>query len=269
MKGLNNFQAIIYEEMKEKLKNVFYRIWYWYLCTIDKNAEVIFMNYGYSKDNHKIKLDENDEKNRYSAQLYNFVATAINIRGKDILEVGCGRGGGLSYINRYLSPHSATGVDLNKKAIEFCKTYYSSKGIKFLQANAQNLNFQNKVFDVVINIESSHRYPQMDIFLDEVFRVLKPGGYFLFADFRHKSEIETLNKHFEDSNLRPVKKEIITANVLEALKLSTNEREKLIQKIIPKFLHSVGQKFAATEGSTTYNKFLTREFEYFFYIFKK
>jgi ubiquinone/menaquinone biosynthesis C-methylase UbiE len=208
-----------------------------------------------------------------TAQLYNLVATGINIKGKDILEVGCGRGGGLSYINRYLSPHSATGVDLNKKAIEFCKTYYSNRGIKFIQANAQSLNFQDKVFDVVINIESSHRYSQMDIFLDEVFRVLKPGGYFLFADFRHdfrhKSKIETLNKHFEDSNLRAVKYEIITTNVLEALKLSTNEREKLIHKIIPKLLHSIGKKFAATEGSTTYNKFSTREYEYFFYIFKK
>ena len=109
----------------------------------------------------------------------------------------------------------------------------------------------------------------MDIFLDEVFRVLKPGGFFLFADFRHKSEIEILNKQFEDSNLRPVKKEIITANVLEALKLSTNEREKLIHKMIPKLLHSIGKKFAATEGSTTYNKFSSREYEYFFYIFKK
>ena len=113
--------------MKEKLKNVFYRIWYWYLSTIDKNAEVIFMNYGYSKNNEKIKLYENDEKNRYSAQLYNLVATGIDIKGKDILEVGCGRGGGLSYINRYLLPKSATGVDLNKKAIEFCKTYYSNE----------------------------------------------------------------------------------------------------------------------------------------------
>ena len=66
-----------------------------------------------------------------------------------------------------------------------------------------------------------------------------------------------------------VKDENITANVLEALKLSTNEREKLIHKIIPKILHGIGKKFAATEGSTTYNKFSTREFEYFFYIFKK
>jgi ubiquinone/menaquinone biosynthesis C-methylase UbiE len=255
--------------MKEKLKNVFYRIWYWYLSTIDKNAEVIFMNYGYSKNNEKIKLYENDEKNRYSAQLYNLVATGIDIKGKDILEVGCGRGGGLSYINRYLLPKSATGVDLNKKAIEFCKTYYSNKRIKFLQANAQSLNFQDNVFDVVINIESSHRYSQMDIFLDEVYRVLKLGGFFLFADFRHESEIEKLNKQFENSNLKLVKDEIITANIIEALKLSTNERENLIHKIVPKFLHSVGRKFAATEVSTTYNKFSTREYEYFFYILMK
>lgn len=55
--------------MKDKLKNIFFKFWYWYLSSIDKNADVIFMNYGYSKDNHKIKLDEVDEKNRYSAQL--------------------------------------------------------------------------------------------------------------------------------------------------------------------------------------------------------
>ena len=113
--------------MKEKLKNAFFRIWYWYISTIDKNAEVIFMNYGYLKDNHKIKLDESDEKNRYSAQLYNLVATGADIKGKDILEVGCGRGGGLSYINRYLSPRSVTGVDLNKKAIEFSMAFFISE----------------------------------------------------------------------------------------------------------------------------------------------
>ena len=65
--------------MKERLKNVFFRFWYWYISYVDKNAEELFMNYGYSKNNSRIKLDSKDEKNRYSAQLYNFVATGINI----------------------------------------------------------------------------------------------------------------------------------------------------------------------------------------------
>ena len=127
--------------MVDKLKNFLFRIWYWYLSTIDRNAQVIFMNYGYSNDKHKIKLDENDEKNRYSIQLYHLVATGIDIKGKDILEVGCGRGGGLSYINRYLEPGLVTGVDLSNKAIEFYKKYYANERIKFSQADAQNLNF--------------------------------------------------------------------------------------------------------------------------------
>ena len=63
--------------------------------------------------------------------------------------------------------------------------------------------------------------------------------------------------------------ETITANVLEALKLSTSERENLIHKIAPKFLHGLGKKFAATEGTPTYNKFLTGEFEYVFYVLMK
>ena len=255
--------------MKEKIKNIFFRIWYWYLCTIDKNADVIFMNYGYSKDNHRIKLDEADEKNRYAAQLYHLVATGADIKGKAILEVGCGRGGGLSYVKRYFSPASATGLDLNNKAIEFCKKHYSNEHIKFLQGDAQDLIFEDNTFDIVINIESAHRYPQTDAFIYEVYRVLKPCGFLLFADFGNETDLLKLNAQLKKSNLQFVKEEIITSNVVEALKLSTVERQKLIKKLIPKSLQGLSRNFAATEGSSTYNKFLLRDFEYVFYVLKK
>ena len=255
--------------MKEKLKNAFFKIWYWYISTVDKNGEVIFMNYGYLNDNHEIKLYKSDEKNRYSAQLYHLVASGADIKGKDVLEVGCGRGGGLSYINRYLSPGSVTGVDLNKKAIEFCKKHYSNEGIKFLQENAQDLSFQDQTFDVVINVESSHRYSQIDMFLYEVYRVLKPGGFFLFTDFGRETELKKLNTQLKNSNLQIVKVENITHNVVKALTLATPAREELIKKLMPKFLQYLSRNFAATEGTTTYNKFLTRKFEYVFYVLTK
>ena len=255
--------------MKDKLKNVFFKFWYWYLSSIDKNAEVIFMNFGYSKDNHKIELKETDEKNRYSIQLYHLVATGVDIEGKDILEVGCGRGGGLSYIYRYLSPNFVTGVDLNRKAINFCNKKYSTERIIFLQANAQKLNFQKDSFDVVINVESSHRYSQIDIFLDEVYRVLKPNGFFLFADFGDNIEIGKLNTQFGKSNFQLIKFKNITNNVVEALTLATPSREELIKKLLPKFLQNLGRNFAATIGSGTYNSFLTKKWEYVFYVLKK
>ncbi|MBT3382472.1 MAG: methyltransferase domain-containing protein [Prolixibacteraceae bacterium] len=255
--------------MKEKLKNIFFKLWYWYLSLIDKNADIIFMNYGYSKDSYKIELEETDEKNRYSIQLYHLVATGVDIEGKDILEVGCGRGGGLSYINRYLKPNFATGVDLNKRAINFCNNNYSSERIKFLQANAQKLNFPTDSFDIVINIESSHRYSRIDLFTNEVYRILKPGGFFLFADFGDNREIEKLNTQFVKSNLKIVRCENITDNVIEALYLAEPAREKLIREILPKFLQNIGRNFAAMKGTSTNISFLTKQFEYVFYILKK
>ena len=255
--------------MEEKLKNIFFKIWYWYISIIDKNAEVIFMNYGYSKNNQKIVLEKEDEKNRYSIQLYHHTAISINIKGKNILEVGCGRGGGLSYINRYLSPNELTGVDLNKKAIQFCKKIYKKKNSKFLQANAQNLPFSNNSFEVVINVESSHRYPQVELFIYEVYRVLKPGGTFLFTDFGQNKELKMLEKQFENSQFKCVKKENITSYVVEALKLATPEREVLIKKLLPVFLQSLGRNFAATEGSHTYNRFANGHYEYIYYVLEK
>ena len=255
--------------MKEKLKSIFFKIWYWYISTIDKNAEVIFMNFGYSKDNQKIILQKEDENNRYSVQLYNYVATGVDISGKNILEVGCGRGGGLSYINRYLLPDKATGIDLNKKAIEFCKKFYKEKNNTFLQANAQKLPFKDSSFDVVINVESSHRYPQVDLFINEVYRVLKEGGYFLFADFGQNKELKMLEKQMENAQFKFIKKENITNEVVEALTLSTPGRKVLIDKIAPVFLRDLAHQFAATIGTPTYNRFVNRHFEYVHYILKK
>ncbi len=255
--------------MEEKLKNIFFKIWYWYISTIDKNADVIFMNYGYSKAKHKIILSEKDEKNRYSIQLYNLVASGIDIKDKDILEVGCGRGGGLSYISRNLTPKSLTGVDLNNKAIKFCQNNYPENGNIFLQANAQNLPFADNSFDVVINVESSHRYAQPELFFKEVYRVLKADGTFLLADFRQNNELQTLKNQIRDTKFKFIKKENITHNVVEALKLATPTVEILIKKLVPTFLQNLARNFAATEGSTTYNKFNTGYFQYVFYIMQK
>ncbi len=255
--------------MKEKTRNLFFKFWYWYLSTIDKNAEVVFMNFGFSNNNEKIHLKEEDKKNRYSVQLYNLIATGVDIEGKNILEVGCGRGGGISYLNRYFSPNSVKGVDLNKKAIKFCKKHYPEKSNTFSQANAQSLPFSENSFDVVINIESSHRYPQPELFFTEAYRVLRPGGYFLFADFRDDIEVDRLDSQLKKTKFHLEKKQDITSNVVEALILVTPEREVLIRKLLPGVLQSLGRTFSATTGSSTFNKFLTRKLVYMNYIFRK
>lgn len=255
--------------MRDHLANVFFRFWYKVICKIDKKNEVTFMNYGFHKENHDIKLEEKDLINMYSAKLYDYVATSVDIKDKNILEVGCGRGGGISYVNRYLKPKLATGIDLNDKAIEFCKKNYADQNIKFEVGNAEHLQFEDNCFDAVINVESSHRYVQFNKFLSEAYRVLKPGGHLLLADFRFDYQVEKLTTQMQESEFEVLKYEIITPNVLKALVKSSADTERLIKNMAPRFLHGIAKQFAATEGSHTFRKFSAREYEYVLYVLKK
>jgi outer membrane protein assembly factor BamB len=78
------------------------------------------MNYGYAEPGCRtqaVTLEPADEPERYPIALYRHVATLAPIAGRDVLEVGSGRGGGASYIARYLMPRRMVGVDLSGKAV--------------------------------------------------------------------------------------------------------------------------------------------------------
>lgn len=252
-----------------RLKRSVWRILYQYVTGLDKEVQVIFMNYGYASESEKIKLRKIDEKNRYCIQLYHHVASTINLKGKDLLEVGCGRGGGSSYIMHYFKPKSMSGVDFSKKAIGFCKRYYSIKGLSFFVGDAESLPFEDNKFDVVINIESSHCYGNMKLFLSEVFRLLRPNGYFLFADFRNKNEIDSLRKCLISSGLVVLKEGRITQNVLRSLDMDNGRKMKLIKQKVPKILHKTFLQFAGIKGSEIYESFKNGSREYFNFVLQK
>lgn len=258
-----------YMALKLTPREILFRIWYWYVNKIDKNAEILFMNYGYHNNNQQITIDEQNEHNRYPIQLYHHLASTVEIKNKDIVEVGCGRGGGLSYVARNFSTASAVGIDRDKLAISFCNRHYKMNGLSFLHGDAQKLELENNACDIVLNVESSHRYQNMRTFLREVYRVLRPGGYFLFADFRHDYLIEEMKIELELSGLTLMEEKFINQEVIAALELEDMRKRKLIKKLVPELLHSIALNFAGTIGSETHNKFISNKYIYFSYVFKK
>lgn len=83
-------------------------------------ADWQFMNYGYvpCEFESPLKLAPEDEVNRYSIQLYHYLVTTTEVQGKEILEVGSGRGGGANYIFNYLKPRKFTGLDIASNAVK-------------------------------------------------------------------------------------------------------------------------------------------------------
>ncbi|HVB73514.1 MAG TPA: methyltransferase domain-containing protein [Ktedonobacteraceae bacterium] len=254
------------------LKRLIVRMWYQYLTVLDKEALMTFMNFGYSDlnpDAIELALSDGDEVNRYCIQLYHLIAGAIELKGLDVLEVGCGRGGGASYITRYLHPRSMTGVDISENAIAFCNKYHCVEGLSFLQGDAESLPFDDNTFDVIVNVESSQFYGSMERFLREVFRVLRPNGYFLFTDFRSKDKIDVLRKQFISSDLEVLKEESITSNVLKALDCDNKRKLELIHQKVPGIMRKHIQQFAGIQGTKTYEALRTGDADYLSFILYK
>ncbi len=256
-------------EKRNNLREFLFTVWYSLVSKLDKNADVQFMNYGYTSPDLDVSLESNNEDNRYPIQLYHQIASKADLSGKDILEVGCGRGGGLAYLVESFSPRSAVGVDLNQNAVLFCTKYYKLPGLTFTRANAELLPFEDNSQDFVINVESSHRYENMSSFMSEVRRVLRPGGQLLITDFRHNYRMPHLRKTFAESGLHQLLEEFITPMVVHALEKDDSRRRLLVRKLVPWYLHRTALNFAAVKGTRTFNNFAQEKMLYFNYVLQK
>jgi SAM-dependent methyltransferase len=249
------FAGFIYSSL-QKIQAPIIRRWYDQMSRIDSDENMIFMNYGWASLDPapQLPLDPEDEKFRYCIQLYDRVAGAVDLEGRKVLEIGCGRGGGASYVKRYLKPSSMTGLDFAPKGVEFCNRRFGDPSLSFVQGDAQDLRFPDGEFDAVINVESSHCYPCMQGFLEGVARILKPGGHFLYTDYHSAKQLARMRSLFEECGLFLVEEENISPNVLKALELDNDRKKALITRFVPPILRHMFYEFAGMEGTHTFNE---------------
>lgn len=103
-----------------------------------------------------------------------------------ILDIGCGAG--RTTINLYkLGYKNIIGVDLSTNLIEYAQNYVKKNNldIDFKNGDATNLEYEDNTFDVVIfsynGMQCIPGKKNRDNVLKEVYRVLKPGGLYIFT----------------------------------------------------------------------------------------
>ena len=97
--------------------------------------------------------------------------------GKDVLEIGVGMGADhLEWAKA--TPRSLTGVDLTERAIRFTADRLSLYGLHsdLGVADAENLPFPDQSFDIVYSYGVLHHSPDTARAIQEVRRILRPGG---------------------------------------------------------------------------------------------
>ena len=224
-----------------------------------------FMNYGYEpSDAERYQFGTIDETKFQwrSRAMYHYLAVRAKPEGKDVLEVGAGRGGGLRHVADTLNPKSAIGLDFAASAVKFCHKNHQGSSASYLEGNSMAMPFGPDAFDIVLNVESCHAYMEQAQFLREVFRVLRPGGSLYLVDVRAKWNWDLLYQWTADAGLILLDDEDITSNVVRAIQRDEPMKQDLIKKRVPFWLRGVFKEFAGNVGSQLYERLQNGEIQY-------
>lgn len=129
------------------------------------------------------------------AQLYDDVFQDIKVRrdewnwlkrhlgdlaGKTVIDIGCGNGALMNELAPAIG--KGIGLDISDAILERAKAMNAASGhVEFRQLNGPQLPVDDQSVDVVISL-LSFRYLDWDPLMDEIKRVLKPGGKVLIVD---------------------------------------------------------------------------------------
>lgn len=97
-------------------------------------------------------------------------------RGKTVLEIGAGMGTDLSQFAR--NGAHCTDLDLSAGHLEHAKRNFALRGLegRFVHGDGETLPFEDNEFDVVYSNGVIHHTPNTETVINEIYRVLKPGG---------------------------------------------------------------------------------------------
>ena len=120
---------------------------------------------------------ERVEEHRYRTEWHiPAAADFASTKGLRVLEVGCGLGTDGAQFAKAGADY--TGVDLTEAAVGLARKRFDLSNLpgKFLKADAENLEFEDDLFDLVYSHGVLHHTPDTVGAVREIHRVLKPGG---------------------------------------------------------------------------------------------
>ena len=105
----------------------------------------------------------------------------------NILDIGCASGGNIALLTQYINNKiecNFIGVDLSSTSISAANIWKNINKVancEFYAGDSNNLFFNSNSFDIVICLEVLEHLQVPKKAIDEIYRVLKPGGYAIIS----------------------------------------------------------------------------------------
>ncbi|CDW73059.1 UNKNOWN [Stylonychia lemnae] len=202
-------------------------------------------------------------------------ANISDLRGKTLMDVSCGRGGGLRHLIEEFNPSIAYGVDISQESLNFSEKLIGSQHktkIEYIQADAEKLmsvqQLSESSVDVLINIQSSHCYDDLRKFFEGVKYLLKEDGVFIYADFRQTDQYQIIDSLINE-NFDVLKYEDIRRNVFHAMQLQSQFKTEQILQESSWYLQLFLPFYLGLEGTKMYRDFEKGNKTYYLYTLRK
>jgi ubiquinone/menaquinone biosynthesis C-methylase UbiE len=129
--------------------------------------EALFRRFGYASD----------------ASLKFILAKALPLPGH-LLEIGTGKGRFLAALAKHANPITTLDVDAEQQRVAKLHVRHAGLGrrIRYVIHNAEQLPWADASFDAVISVNTFHHLERPHRVLEEMLRVLKPGGKLVVCD---------------------------------------------------------------------------------------
>jgi tocopherol O-methyltransferase len=118
-----------------------------------------------------------------------FTEKSLSLQGKKMVDVGCGVGGSSRYI---ISKYGGQGEGLSlspyqiQRAKMFTEKAQLSSKLNYQVADAMNMPFPDKIFDLTWSMESGEHMPDKTKFMNELYRVTAPDGRMIIVTWCHR-----------------------------------------------------------------------------------
>jgi len=129
---------------------------------------------------------------QYRYSQYDLCLGDIDLKGKKVLDAMCGGGEATGYL--LMRGARVTGIDISNSCCEIYHQKFPDCEIICKSFLDQTICESEECFDLILTDSLHHLNPYINEAMEQVYRLLKPGGYFCFWEPSSGSLIDLIRK---------------------------------------------------------------------------